>query len=202
MAGPDYEHAKQYALQQLEQKLPPTTYYHSISHTRDDVLPAVERLAALEGVEGDDRCCLLTAACYHDIGYIRRGLEHERYSARISARILPAFGYTLEHIALITRLILATRLPTNPQTLLEKIIVDADMDSLGREDFLKTSQTLRSELAARGVVLSPDAWYTRQLEFLMNHHYHSQAAIRLREAGKQRNIALVRALLAEYQAIT
>ncbi|MBI5960007.1 MAG: HD domain-containing protein [Chloroflexi bacterium] len=200
MPGPDYEHAKQYVIQQLERKLPPMTYYHSVGHTRDDVLPAAQRLADMEGVVGEDRCCLLTAACYHDIGYIQRGLEHERYGARITAKILPAFGYTPPQIELIQRLIMATRLPTNPQTLLEKIIVDADMDSLGRDDFLKTSHALQNELAARGVEISPDGWYIHQLEFLGSHRYYTDSAKCLREAGKQRNVEQVRRLLAEFQA--
>ena len=47
MDQPDFKRARQYALERLERELPPTLIYHSLAHTRDDVVPAAERLAAL-----------------------------------------------------------------------------------------------------------------------------------------------------------
>ena len=199
MEKPDFERAKLYAMQRLEQDLPSTAYYHSVRHTRDDVLPAVERLAALEKIDGDDLLCLVTAACYHDLGHIWQRADHEVYSVRTAAEVLPGFGYTPAHIALIGSLIMATKWPQQPRTRLEEIIADADMDSLGREDFLATSQALRDELVSIGVTGSDEEWYRGQLEFLQGHHYFTGAAKALREAGKQRNIAAVARLLAESQ---
>jgi len=199
MPQPDLERAKQYAFERLERDLPPTAHYHSLHHTRDDVVPAVERLAALEGVEGDDRLCLLTAACYHDLGHIEHRDDHESVSVRIAAEALPRFGYSPALVERITDLILATRWPPHPQTLLEKIIADADLDSLGRDDFLGRSLSLRKELESIGITSNDEEWYQSQLEFLSDHHYHTQAARKLRGPGKQRNIELVKRLLAETQ---
>jgi hypothetical protein len=200
MDQPDFERAKQYALQVLEQELPATAYYHSIKHTRDDVLPAAERLAALEGVVGDDLLCLRTAACYHDLGHIKHHENHEEYSVGVAIQVLPGFGYYPGHIALISRLIMITKWPPQPQTLLEKIMADADMDSLGREDFLDTSLALRREQEARGVATTDAEWYRGQIDFLQAHHYFTEAAHNLRDAGKQRNFALMHRLLAEAQS--
>ncbi len=197
MGEPDFECAKQYALERLEHELPPHAYYHSVQHTRDDVLPAARRFADLEGVTGHDWLCLLTAACFHDVGHIRQRIDHETVSAAIAADVLPQFGYDDEQIALVQRLILTTRWPPHPQTLLEKIIADADMDSLGRDDFLQTSLNLREELAGYGVDMTEEQWYATQLEFLESHRYFTNAAQRLRGDQKQRNIALVKRLLAE-----
>ena len=195
MGKPDYLAARQYALDRLAAELPQTAHYHSLRHTRDDVLGAAERLAALEGVEGEDQLCLLTAAAFHDLGYIDRPDDHEAESARIAADVLPRFGYSAPQIDLITSLIMATKWPPQPQTLLERIIADADMDALGRDDFLDTSLELRRERAAGGQVLSDAAWYALQLEFLVRHDYFTDAARRLRGDGKRLNIARVRALL-------
>jgi len=197
MGEPDFERAKQYALERLERELPPTAYYHSVQHTRDDVLAAALRLADIEGVTGVDRLCLLTAACYHDLGHIQHRDNHEALSAQIAADMLPRFGYGEDQIALVQRLIMATQWPPNPQTLLEKLIADADVDSLGRDDFLQTSLNLREELAGYGVRISDEQWYASQLEFLESHHYFSNAARQLRGEGKRRNLALVKQLLAE-----
>ncbi len=48
----DHVGAHHYALQRLSQELPTTLHYHSVAHTRDLVVPAVERLVAMEGVGG------------------------------------------------------------------------------------------------------------------------------------------------------
>jgi uncharacterized protein len=53
MHQPDFERAKQYALERLEQDLSPALTYHCLTHTRDDVMPAAERLAALKRVIGE-----------------------------------------------------------------------------------------------------------------------------------------------------
>lgn len=194
---PDFEGAKQYAFERLAREIPPTRFYHSLAHTRNDVLPAAELLARLEEVQGDDLLCLVTAVCFHDVGYIDRPEDHEARSIEIATEVLPRFGYSAAQIALICTLILATRLPNNPQTLLEKIIADADMDSLGREDFLSAGLHLRHELEGLGNKSADSEWYQRQLEFLQNHTYFTEAARQLRGPGKQRNIEAVIKLIDE-----
>lgn len=196
MSQPDFEGAKQYALERLAREVSPKAHYHSLRHTRDDVLGAAERLAAFEGIEGEERMCLLTAAAFHDLGYLVDPSDHERASTRIAREVLPRFGYTPDQIECITGLIMATAWPPQPQTLLECLIADADLDSLGREDFLTTSDALREERAEAGEVVSDEEWYAGQLEFLTRHAYFSEAARALRDAGKQHNIERVRALLA------
>lgn len=53
MTRPDFEQAKLYAMQRLEAELPPQRVYHNVAHTRDDVVPAAERLAVMEGISGE-----------------------------------------------------------------------------------------------------------------------------------------------------
>ena len=47
----NFEQAKQYVLQRLERELSPNLLYHGITQTRDHVVPAVEMLARMEGVQ-------------------------------------------------------------------------------------------------------------------------------------------------------
>lgn len=197
MQTPDFERAKHYALERLEHELPPTIFYHSLFHTRDDVVPAVEQLAELEGIQGEELLCLQTAAYFHDLGHIENSADHEERSARIAREVLPDMGYTPLQIELIAQLIMSTKLPQNPVTLLEEIIVDADMDSLGRNDFLKTSLDLKTELEAAGLILTNQEWYSRQRNFLRQHRYFTASARHLRDEGKQRNIELLEQLIAE-----
>jgi len=196
LTRPDFEQASLYALGRLERELSPRLLYHSLRHTRDDVLPAAERLAALEGVNRDDLLLLRTGAVYHDIGFVVQCADHEEAGAQIAAEVLPRFGYTAEHVRVTRDLILATRLPQSPRTLLEEILADADLDVLGRDDFLIRNQALRDEQAAHGRPTGDAEWYASQLKFLETHHYFTAAARTLREARKAKNIAALRELLA------
>ena len=88
-------------------------------------------------------------------------------------------------------------MPQHPQGLLQELLCDADLDSLGREDFLETSHNLRRELEAHGASMPLKEWYRRQLDFLSTHRYFTAAARSLRDAGKQRNITELQRRLAE-----
>ncbi|MEJ2210700.1 MAG: cyclic nucleotide-binding domain-containing protein [Anaerolineae bacterium] len=187
MPTPDLEGARQYALDRLEAELPPVLIYHSVAHTRDDVVPAVERLAEREGVEGEDLLLLRTAAWYHDLGFVENETGHEEIGAGIARQVLPRFGYSPAQIETICGIILATRLPQTPTTHLQQIMADADLDLLGRDDFWKLNQALRDEEAALGRPRGDEEWYSSQLAFLQAHHYFTPAARELRGEGKARH---------------
>lgn len=196
----DHAGARAYALDRLVNELAPLWVYHSLAHTRDDVLPAAERLAALEGVGGEAALLLRTAACYHDLGFIEQRNQHEIIGARMAAAALPVFGYSPHQIALVEGMILATQLPQSPRTLLEQLLADADLDVLGRSDFLTRNRNLRIELASCGVQFSDVAWYTGQISFLQGHHYWTSTMRRLCDRQKQQNIIALQALLIEAAA--
>lgn len=193
---PDFDAAIENALARLAGGLSPRLYYHSLSHTRDDVLPAVAHLAALEGIAGEPLGLLHVAAAYHDIGFVERYADHEAASIRIARTTLPGFGFTAEQIRLVAGMIETTKVPQAPTNLLDAVLADGDLDSLGRTDFLATSLALRAELAEHGSVIDEADWLARQLTFLQQHHYWTASARRLRDPQKRRNIDAVKARLA------
>src|SRR5438034_567163 len=105
MHDPDFERATHYALERLERELTPDLRYHSLVHTRDEVVPAAERLAAMSGVAGEELMLLRTAAYYHDLGFVLQSNEHEAIGARMAASILPTFGYAPTQIEAIVGMI-------------------------------------------------------------------------------------------------
>ncbi len=195
MGEPDWEGVKAYVFARLTHDLPLELRYHSIRHTFADVLPAVERLAVLAGVTGDDLLLLRTAVLYHDMGYMEQYANNEPVGVRIAQETLPDFGYTPDQIEAVARMIMATQMPQAPQNFLEALVCDADLDSLGREDYLDTSHDLHDELIAYGASITLEEWYQRQLTFLSNHTYFTDVARELRNAGKQENIRRLEALL-------
>jgi uncharacterized protein len=195
MKQPDFEGAWHYAQQRLEKELDPRLTYHSIYHTRDDVVPAAERLAVLEGITGDDLLMLRTGGFFHDIGFVQQRSEHEAVSVGITAEVLPWFGFTPEQVEQICSMILATRLPQEPRNPLEEILTDADLDNLGREDFFEVSRRLRQEMANYNIIIPDKDWYKRQLEFITGHKYFTKAGNTLRNAQKEKNIEDLKELI-------
>ncbi len=198
MSHPDYERAFQYALERLEHGLAPEFVYHNVGHTRDDVVPAVERLANMAGVFGESLELLQTAAYYHDIGFVEHYAGQEEIGVRIAAEVLPGFGYDPRQVQVVCDIIWVTRLPQTPHTQLEELMADADLDVLGRDDFWIRNQALRSEKAACGVTMSDQEWYNSQLELLRKHHYFTAPARELRDAGKQQHIEQLWMLIEKY----
>ena len=195
MNSPDLKRARQYALERLERELPDTLIYHNLAHTRDSVAPATERLAALEGVDGKDLLLLRTAAYFHDLGFVEQMTEHEATAVRIISEVLPRFGYSPAQVDVVSGIILATRIPQDPHTLLEEIMADADLDLFGRDDFWPLNRALRAELKALGKPMTDKEWYGGQLAFLQAHHYFTASARALRQARKQRHVEELAALL-------
>lgn len=191
----DCDGACDYALQRLTRDLLPSCIYHSVAHTRDEVVPAVERLASMSGIRGEELLLLRTAAWFHDVGFVECRRDHEQVSVQIMATTLPQFGYDATQLTCLAGMIMATRLPQTPRSLLEELLADADLDNLGTESFFQRNQDLRLELAANGEPTTSQQWYVHQLAFLQSHHYWSAAAISLRELAKQRHIALIHELL-------
>jgi uncharacterized protein len=195
MTQPDFEAAQDYAFTRLSQDLSPKLYYHSVWHTFKDVLPGVERLAQQLSVVGSDLLLLRTAAIYHDIGFLEVRAGHEEAGKRIATQVLPGFGYPPDQIALIGGMIMATQLPQSPHILLEEILADADLDVLGRDDFMPRNELLRDELAAYGTCLTDEQWHQAQYKFISGHQYFTQAARTLRDEQKKVNIAGLKTIL-------
>jgi uncharacterized protein len=199
MRQSDFKQARAYALQRLERELSPALTYHSLAHTRDDVAPASMRLAIIAGVSGEQRMLLHTAAYYHDIGFVMQRADHETVGAKIAAETLPSFGYSPAQIEIIHGMIMATKLPQSPRTFLEQLLADADLDALGRTDFISRNQALRDELAAYGAHWDDIAWAQEQVYFLESHQYWTDAARQVRGEQKQRNLELIMKALEQFQ---
>lgn len=190
-----YKQARQYAIQRLERELPSNLYYHGIHHTRDEVVPAVELLAEMEHIKGESFYILQTAAWFHDIGFVEQPAYHELISARIASDILPGFGFGEKQVEDIRWIILATILPQTPNTILERIMTDADLSILGSAGFISRNDDLRRELASFGKNYSDIDWYTGQIKFTETHTFFTASAQSLWKAGKEVNIGSLRSEL-------
>ncbi len=183
-------------LNKLEKELPPYLYYHNVKHTIDVVTQA-ELIGIGEGVNDEQLLLLKTAALFHDAGHILSYDNHEHYSTLIAREVLPDYFYTSGQIKIICELIMATKLPPNPQTKLEHIICDADLDYLGRSDMIPVSNSLFRELKEMDKIGSLLDWNKLQMRFISNHQYYTHTALSLREVNKQKQIERISRLIDE-----
>ncbi|MBI3136731.1 MAG: hypothetical protein HYZ14_18805 [Bacteroidetes bacterium] len=193
----NYMKAERHIMKILETQLSPKLLYHSINHTID-VTKAVERLAIMEGITDEDLFLLKSAATYHDAGFIEKYEKNEEIGMRLAREILPKYGYTQEQIDVIDGLIKATEIPQTPNTHLQQIMCDADLDYLGRDDFHDIANLLRRELREHGKLNSDRMWDEIQVKFLTAHTYFTKSAIKLRQEKKMKHIEEIKAKLLVY----
>jgi class 3 adenylate cyclase/predicted metal-dependent HD superfamily phosphohydrolase len=180
----DFEHMRQNILNRLRSLLPEGIMYHDVPHTLN-VEKSAMRYGKLEGVNATDMLLLRTASLYHDAGYILQYEDNEDFGISMAQSTLPKFGYSATQIEIICSIINATKHHVSPQTLLEKIMCDADHDYLGRPDYHVIAKKLRNELEIFGFTYSEEEWISKQIDFLENEHvYHTETARNIRQYGK------------------
>lgn len=175
----------------LAEKLMPGLLYHNFNHAFR-VFTVVSKLAKLEKIGPEDEFLLQTAALLHDVIYQSGGNNNEEKSSELAKEFLPKIGYTKTQTEKIINLILSTKLLTKPKNIIERIIKDADLDNLGREDFFEKGEKYRQELG-----VPKDLWMLNQLNFLEKHEYYTKSQRKLRNEGLQRNIRKLRKIVQE-----
>jgi predicted metal-dependent HD superfamily phosphohydrolase len=172
----------------LTDGLPGSLIYHDLNHTLD----VTEQSLAIAREEGiTDRTMLEDleiASLYHDTGFLFMYMNHEDKGCELAREQLPAFGIDAQRIENICGLIMATKIPQSPKNVLGRIICDADLDYLGRNDFFETGDKLRRELIAYKFINDDQDWEERQISFLQTHEYFTQTSRSKRSAEKRKFI--------------
>jgi HD superfamily phosphodiesterase len=141
-----------------------------------------------EEVSQEDMLLLRSAALLHDMGYIDTFDEHETRSVEYAREILPLYRFKEKQIDTICDLIMATKLPSAPSSLLEKIICDANLDHLGRADFLIQSDRLFQEFLLHNKIKNKKDWNLIQIKLLENHEFYTETARKLQEISMEQQI--------------
>lgn len=194
----DFKSSESFILEKLKKELPPNLYYHSFNHVMD-VLQAAKQYGKLEGISKKDDILLQTAVLFHDSGFIIQSKDHEEIGCEIAKANLPNFDYSEEDITIICGMIMATKIPQTPHTILEEIICDADLDYLGRDDFWEIGYNLYKELEIYGILTDEREWNKLQLRFLGNHKYFTKSAKKCRQAKKDQHTSKIQEIVNSYQ---
>lgn len=183
-----------FILSKLEDELLDSLHYHNKAHTQD-VLTQVEIIARGEKVSYEDLLVLKTAALLHDVGFLLEYNHHEDNSISFAKEILPKYNYEDYQIQQVIELIDVTRVGSKPKNYLEKILKDADLDYLGRADFIPVSERLFHELNAHNGKLHISEWNKMQYDFISQHTYYTATARSLRQVNKERQLHKLKELV-------
>jgi predicted metal-dependent HD superfamily phosphohydrolase len=180
----------------FREKLPGWAFYHSLAHTLD-VVAAVREIGTASGLTRHEMEILSLASWFHDAGYSVQPEGHEEISIAIATEFLTGAGYPKRGIARIARCIRATRIPQRPRSLLERVIGDADLSSLGKRSFFRQNDLLKREIEERrgGIRLDEKMWLRRSSRFLQRHRFHTRYARTHLDGGRLENIARLKKAL-------
>lgn len=169
-------------------KLNPYLTYHSVQHTID-VLEQAQRIAKAEGIDDPHQILLLKyAALFHDTGFLYIYANHEEKGCDLFLEMTKDLKLAKADNDTVIGLIMSTKIPQQPENLLQQVICDADLDYLGRDDFFTIGNELRKEFLHYKIVANDEQWEQLQLKFLNGHHYHTKSSQLLREPVKQAHL--------------
>lgn len=178
-------------INRLLKELNPGLLYHNVFHTAD-VMEQAQNIALAEGIPpGHELNLLKVAAAYHDSGFLFTYKNHEEKGCEIARNDLDD-QLSDQDIEKICGMIMATKIPQSPQTLLEEIICDADLDYLGRDDFEPISQNLYKEFIDFSIIKKEDNWDDIQIKFFELHHYFTRSSLSKRNSRKQEHLRLLK----------
>lgn len=186
-----YDQAHSFLIEKLEQELSPDLTYHNAHHTRS-VIEATQLLCEHEKLDEHYTKVLVTAALFHDAGFLRSYQDHEENSCDLAREYLPQFGYNEKEIHQICRLIMATKLPQRPSDVFESIICDADLHYLGTDSYFLIAENLYREYKKQEIVKDRADWKEKQIQFFNAHSYFTKSAKEKYEKKKEENFKLLK----------
>ncbi|QNF31687.1 HD domain-containing protein [Adhaeribacter swui] len=170
--------ARQYVQTLFTDKLSKKYVYHNYRHTLE-ISQEASLLADDYQLPESEKEILLLAAWFHDTGYTETYQGHEDRSAEIATAFLQQQNYPAAQIQRVKACILATKAGSQPASLLEEILADADISNIGKKTFFPNAELLRAEWEIFLNKFYTDAeWAQYQLDFLEATQFKTEAAQR------------------------
>ncbi|HJS00582.1 MAG TPA: Pycsar system effector family protein [Flavobacterium sp.] len=186
------EQVQDFVYNLLKDKLSDSFIYHNFNHTLD-VVKAVKLLSENENLSEQELEILVVAAWFHDTGYVKGFDNHEETSVEIATKFLTEKGKTIEYINQVNLLIRATVYNCSPQSILEKIIKDADFYHFSTDNYFDRCELLRTEWKkVKYKQFSDLEWAKENLHMLTQcHKYYTDYARQNWQVLKDKNVSLI-----------
>lgn len=187
--------ARERATKLINEKVPSEYVFHDLKHT-EQVAEYSEEIGRANLLNEEELEIVKIAAWFHDTGYTEKYEKNEQIGARLAEEFLREIDYPEEKIEKVKGCILATKVPQNPQNLLEQVVCDADLANLGKKSFFKRNELIREELKSeKDFDLEDEIWYKGNIEFLKDHKYHTDYAKAMFNKRKKKNIKKLKQMI-------
>lgn len=162
--------------------------YHDFQHTKY-VVQGVNKIGEGFKLSEKDLEILQLAAWFHDTGYNKGREQHEERSCQYAQAYLEEQDYSEEDLQQVLKCIMATKVPQNPENLLEEIICDADLSHLGNNFYWDRCTRVRQELLlTQNIIMSEQEWLDFEINFITGHEYKTSIARSLYNGQKKKHI--------------
>lgn len=176
-------------------------YYHSYEHSIDVMQRAIY-LAEKEKLSIEEIEMMALAGIFHDTWFIVRYDKNEPIWALIAKNYLLWIDYPEDKIKKIEEIILATDPDyKNPKNIYEKIIKDADMDNLWRDDFEKKANDIKKEIETiKKIKIKDPEWKHSIVQLLSEHKFNTWSQKKERDLKKQENLEnMIKKIKSDYK---
>jgi HD superfamily phosphodiesterase len=154
--------------------LPDSIIYHNLNHTRD-VVKAARKIGQYVNLSDEEMEILLISAWFHDTGFMKSYENHEAESINYAKAFFREVGYPEENQEKIIACINSTRMDVAPETLIERVLHDADFIHLTKKSYFDRLVLLKAEKEKSSGKIIPDhRWYDQNQKFLSAHKYHTE----------------------------
>jgi len=167
----------------------PKIVYHNSEHTKA-VVNAATLISNHYQLNDHDFFVTVTAAYFHDLGYyVAEAKGHEERSAELAQEFLTPLEVDEATINQVKGCILATKIPQQPQNLLEQIVCDSDLFHFGTDEFGERNKLMRKETEiTKDITIDKNDWRKSTITFLESHHFHTDYAKLLLDKVKSENL--------------
>ena len=187
-----YKKAESFVKDLFQQYANKNLLFHNLEHTQG-VVDRTKEISAKFNLSENDQFIIYIAAWFHDTGHlIVDPSKHEIKSVELMKAFLAKYNIDEETVRQISDCILATKMPRNPQNLLQQIICDADTYHLGTKEFKTTNKHIRKEYELKNIPPPPGGWRKAALDFLLSHEFYTDYCKNLLNPGKMENIDRLR----------
>lgn len=176
--------------------------YHDLRHTRD-VVKAAQTITGYYEIKGADYFIVVTSAWFHDVGYFIDRVNHEEKGAELAAKFLAAERIEEEIIQKVRGCIMATKLPQQPNNLLEEIVCDADLFHFGTDSFSKRNKFLLDEYNnLHNNPISKTTWRDKTIAMMKAHHFFTDYGLLHLTRTQEKNIQKLKQKIYHDEKIT
>ena len=175
----------------LKNNISENLYFHNYNHTKEVVFAAQE-ISRHSSISENEVTIVTIAAFFHDCGYSKAYVGHEENSCAIATEFLTENNCSKDFISKVCEAISATKYPQKPDSLLSKILCDADFFHFSRTDYDFHQERLRKEWEEfLSKNYTDEEWKALNCELLDVHQYFTDYGKKVLQKFKEVNLGLM-----------